>query len=369
MHVLFVLVLAQNFQPTTLATDLKGGYQVLAADLNKDGHPDLLALAMGLEQLNWFENPGAPGKPWKRHTLLSNIRSPVNAAALDTDGDGIPEILLAHEFSNIPDRAKGIVSLLTHDGDPDRPWPRKDIDAIPTSHRIRIANGAFINAPLSDPKTAPPDYRGKIPLTAYPRPNLKPTLINDQDSGVMHGLSVYDFNVDGRDDLLTASFNGIALLTAKKDGTYSRRILHAGNSQPWPKSGSSEITVAKAAGKKFLAAIEPWHGNELVVYTPKGKTYTRTVLEAKLNEGHALLSVDLDSDGNDEVVYGSRKGDLTLRYVRYDMAAKAWKIISILDGKIATSSCATADFNGDRRPDLACIGGSTQNLILFENLP
>lgn len=369
MNALLLLFLAQNFQPTTLATDLKGGYQVLAVDLNKDGHVDLIALAMGLDHLDWFENPGGSGKPWKRHVMLANVQLPVNVAALDLDGDGIPEILLAHDFSNIPARAKGIVSLLTHVGDPSGIWSRKDIDAIPTSHRIRVANGAFINAPLSDPKTTPPEYRGKVPLTAYPKQGLKPTLINDEDSGVMHGLNVFDFNSDGRDDLLTASFNGISLLLSKKDGSYSRRVLHPGNPAPWPKGGASEITLARAAGKKFLATIEPWHGNEFVVYTPKGKTYTRTVLEGNLNEGHAVLSVDLDGDGNDEVVYGSRKGDVTLRYVRYDKSSKQWKIHSILDGKIATSACATADFNGDRRPDLACIGGSTANLILLENRP
>jgi len=369
MHSLLLLLMAQNFQPTTIATDLRGGYQVLAVDLNNDGHIDLIGLAQALDHLDWFENPGAKGKEWKRHTLATGLNQPINVAAMDTDGDGIPEILLAHDFSNVPSRFKGTISLLTHDGSPDREWKRREVDAIPTSHRLKAANGAFINAPLSDPKTTPPEYRGKIPLTAYPAKTLKPMLINDEDSGVMHGLHIDDFNGDGRADILTASFNGIALLEAQKDGSYKRRILHVGNEQAWPKSGSSDVTVARAAGKKFLATIDPWHGNEFVIYTPQGKSYERKVMESALNEGHTVLAVDLDGDGDDEIVYGSRKGEVTLRYVRFDRKAKVWKMHSILDGKIATSSCVTADFNKDGRPDLACIGGSTQNLIVFENRP
>lgn len=44
------------FVEHTIAGDLKGGYQVVVADLNHDGRPDLIALASGLHELLWFEN-------------------------------------------------------------------------------------------------------------------------------------------------------------------------------------------------------------------------------------------------------------------------------------------------------------------------
>jgi hypothetical protein len=50
-----------RFHETTLGRGLKGGYQVIAADLNKDGKPDLIALASGMPELVWFENPS-----WER---------------------------------------------------------------------------------------------------------------------------------------------------------------------------------------------------------------------------------------------------------------------------------------------------------------
>src|SRR5437667_8900798 len=55
-----------RFEPHEVATALTGGYQVIAADLNRDGKPDLIALASNLPELVWFENPS-----WTRHVLAS----------------------------------------------------------------------------------------------------------------------------------------------------------------------------------------------------------------------------------------------------------------------------------------------------------
>ena len=83
-----------EFREHTIATDLTGGYQVVACDVNHDGKPDLIALASGMTELVWYENP-----TWERHVIARNLPRMINLAAWDTDGDGIPEIVLAHEFS------------------------------------------------------------------------------------------------------------------------------------------------------------------------------------------------------------------------------------------------------------------------------
>src|SRR5262249_29638654 len=124
-----------KFIEHTIATDLRGGYQVVVADINHDGKPDLIALASGLNELVWFENPG-----WRKHTLVGNVSRMINCAAWDIDGDGIPEIALAHEFANDPAKSVGILSLLKHRGDPSQPWEMTEIDRLSTSHRLRWAN-------------------------------------------------------------------------------------------------------------------------------------------------------------------------------------------------------------------------------------
>jgi hypothetical protein len=38
------------------------------------------------------------------------------------------------------------------------------------------------------------------------------------------------------------------------------------------------------------------------------------------------------------------------------------------DGGIAAADCKIEDFTGDGRPDITCIGASTGNIKLYENL-
>src|SRR5260221_6923001 len=79
-----------EFVAHEIGTGLRGGYQVVIADLNKDGRPDIIALASGVPDLVWYENPG-----WQRHVLAAEQSQLINTAAYDIDGDGIPELAVA----------------------------------------------------------------------------------------------------------------------------------------------------------------------------------------------------------------------------------------------------------------------------------
>ena len=45
-----------HFREHVIADDLKGAYQMVAEDLNRDRRPDLIALASNMSDLVWFEN-------------------------------------------------------------------------------------------------------------------------------------------------------------------------------------------------------------------------------------------------------------------------------------------------------------------------
>src|SRR5262249_30150937 len=159
---------------------------LIAVDLNKDKKPDLIALASGMRDLVWFENP-----TWERHVLASGLNRMINVAPLDANGDGIPELLVAHEFANVAKNSIGIVSLLESDGDPRKPWKVREIDRLTTSHRMRFirlkGSTGIINAPLTGAKAEPPDYRDHVPIVMYRPPEWKREPVDDSISGVMHG--------------------------------------------------------------------------------------------------------------------------------------------------------------------------------------
>jgi hypothetical protein len=359
-----------KFTERTIATDLRGGYQVVATDINRDGKPDLIALASGMNELVWFENPG-----WRRRALAVSISRAINCAAWDIDGDGIPEIALAHEFANDPARSVGVVSLLKHKGDPAQPWEMTEIDRLSTSHRLRwmdiYGNGkkVLLNAPLAGAMVKPPDYRGAVPLVFYRPGSWKREVISEELEGVLHGGSITDWDKDGREEILVASFLGIDLLSFGKNKQWRRSRLANGNPDPAPKSGSSEVAVGKLGKDRFLCAIEPWHGNQVVVYRQEKQAWRRQVIDATLNDGHTLLTADLNLDGRDEIIAGYRgQGRSVYLYSAEDSMGSRWPRQILDDGGIAAAGCAVADLNGDGRPDVACIGSATANLKWYENL-
>ncbi len=354
---LLPLIADAELRPRPIANDLKGGYQVLAADVNHDGKLDLIAVASGQSELVWYENP-----TWQRHVIAGNLKGMINAAYLDD------KIVLASAFASDARRSIGIVSLLTPNGDPTQPWNIREIDRLTTSHRLRWAdidgNGkkVLINAPLTGATAEPPEYHGRVPLVFYRPGDWKRETIGDANEGVQHGLFITDWDGDGRDDILTGSFSGIDLYqwSGRK---WKRTAIAKGSPLPCPKCGTSDVTVGKLGKERFLAAIEPWHGNEVAVYRRNGKLWTRTVIENSLVQGHTIITVDLDNDGRDEIVAGYRGNGGSVLIYRAD-ARGGWSK-TVLDTAIPANACAVADLNGDGRPDLACIGGAL--LKWYEN--
>jgi FG-GAP-like repeat len=344
-----------HFTAHTVAEGLTGGYQVIIADMNHDGKPDLIALASGLRELSWYENPG-----WQKHVIVSDIKQPINVAVVRIGSDGVPVLALAHEFSPNAARSVGIVSILEHKGDT---WTRTDIDKLPTSHRLRMFNGLLVNAPLTNADAKAPDYRGAIPLVAYKPGDWKRQLITDADDGVLH--CIYPVDWDGKEVLLTASFQGVHLIRANKDGTFQRTKLTAGSPEPWPKSGASDVAVGHLGKQRFLATIEPWHGNEVAVYTERDGGWAREVIDGALVDGHTLVVADLDGNGRSVILAGYRGKGASVNLYRFD--GKAWVKSVLDDGGMAGAGCAVGDLNGDGRLDIACIGTSTANLKWYEN--
>jgi hypothetical protein len=356
-----------RFGAHTIATDLAGGYQVVACDVNGDGKIDLIALASDMTDLVWFENPG-----WQRHVIAGNLPHMINLAAWDLDGDGIPEIALAYGFSMNAAKSAGRVAILHHQGDPRQPWSVKEIDRIPTSHRLRWADidgsgkKVLIDAPLTAADARAPEYYGHVPLVYYRPDDWRRRIIGTAEQGIVHGIFVTDWDGRGRDSVLIGSFLGIHLYRFE-NGAWTRTEIAKGDPAPWPKSGTSDIAVGHLAGERFLAAIEPWHGNQVVVYRKRHGQWSREVIDDTLLDGHTIEAVDLDHDGSDEIVAGFRGKPFGVNIYKFD--GHKWQRQVLDRGDMSAASCAVADLNGDGRPDVACIGSATHNLKLYQNLP
>jgi aldos-2-ulose dehydratase/isomerase family protein/VCBS repeat protein len=359
---------ATEFVAHEISTGLRGGYQVVIADLNKDGKPDIIAVAQGLPELLWFENPG-----WQRHVLAGEQAQLINVSAYDIDGDGIPELAVEQGFTTSTKTSKGIISILTHGADVTQPWTVKEIDRVPTAHRLRWidADGSgrkmLVMAPLIGMDSTAPDYRTPVPIYFYRAPDWKRELLTDSFTGLIHGIEPMPWEGSKGQVLLSAGFMGI-YLHRFADGKWTPTEMSKGDPDPWPKSGASDIALGRLGAQKFVATIEPWHGNQIAIYKPNGSAWPRQMIDDTITDGHTIVTIDLDGDGRDEVIVGQRGGARSLILYSASADGASWTRRVIDEGGMAGAGCAAADLNGDKRVDIACIGTATANLKWYENV-
>jgi hypothetical protein len=356
-----------QFVEHTIATDLPGGYQVVVFDLNQDGKPDLIALASGMAELVWYENPH-----WQRHIIAGGFSQMINLAIFNSGAH--PIIVLASDFSSEAKNSQGTVWVLEPGSDVRGHWNKREIDRLPTSHRLRLADidglgrKVIINAPLTASQASSPDYRGHVPLVYYSPGEWKRRLIGDENEGVMHGIFVTDWEGDGKDEILSASFSGIHRYQLNSDGRWLRTEISRGDPAPWPKCGSSDVAVGQLKGRRFLCSIEPWHGHQVAFYREEAGTWIRQIIDDSLVEGHTIVAADLNGDGDDEIIAGYRgSGGGVYIYTAQEDQRLPWIRRELDKGNIAAASCVVADLNGDGKPDIACIGSATANLKWYEN--
>ena len=356
-----------RFVAHEIATGLRGGYQTVAADLNKDGRLDLIAVASGIPELVWFENPS-----WTRHVLASGFAGLINVAAADLDRDGIPEIAVAHGFSTRPEQSAGIVSLLTHRADPRQPWSVREIDRVATSHRLRwfaTSRGELflVNSPLAGAMSRQPDYAGPTPIYFYRAPDWKRETLTDAEQGVVHAVEPLLWDEETGLALLSAGFLGVHQYRFV-NGRWMRARVVAGDPAPAPRGGASEIAIGRLGPSRYLATVEPWHGNQVVIYRPSGREWLRDVIDTTVVDGHTLVVADLDGDRRDEVIVGQRGGSRSLWVYTPDETGTVWSRGTIDSGGMAGAGCVAADLNDDGLIDVACIGSATANLKWYQNM-
>jgi aldos-2-ulose dehydratase/isomerase family protein/VCBS repeat protein len=359
-----------DFVAHDIDASFRGGYSAAVADFNKDGKIDVIANSLQNPELAWYENP-----TWERHVIVSDTPQIVNQAMADIDGDGIPEVAFQSGFAMQAANSPGLNWIAKSGGNPKQPWKVEKIDQFPTSHHVAWLDLAgdgkkeLLMAPLIGEQSLAPTYdQDKASVFWYSPKDWKRHVVAADIPGIIHRVRPVKWDAGSRDQFLVASFEGIALYRPTGSGDsmkFQKQLISRGHEEKAPRLGASDVGVGKQDGKRFLASVEPWHGNEVVIYTEKDGAWMRRVIFDKVTSGHEIAVVDLNGDGRDDIVANdnsrvtSQNPNATpgvhVFYAPADAASGTWEYRRIED-KLAMNGCVAADINGDGRPDLVCTG-------------
>ncbi|HEY1187746.1 MAG TPA: VCBS repeat-containing protein [Gemmata sp.] len=391
-----------KFKTQEIDTGLKIGYAVITTDIDGDKKPDIVVVDQ--HKIVWYQNPGTPGAGWKKFTILDGKTRPDNVcvAAIDIDGDGLPELVVGAAWKPFDTANAALLVWLKRGKVATDEWTMHELPCDePCVHRVRCfdidgdGKPEIVHVPLmgrgSSAKGLWTDGKPvrivalKVPAKEpEKKENWKPTVLSEE-LNVCHNFALLGHSAAGgraMTGVLVTSYDGVHVL--RGDGTnWSVNKIGAGNQDnPKGSRGASEIKpgqVGKAA--RVIATIEPWHGNQVVTYTPKPGTlqWERHVIDEQLRWGHAVWFADLDGDGADELVIGVRDdpnpklGDTfkERRGVRVykctDGKGAKWDRTIIEGGGVAVEDLTVADLDGDGKPDIIAVGRATGNARIYWN--
>jgi hypothetical protein len=360
-----------KFRVQEIDHSLTIGYAVSLVDINADGKPDIVVVDK--DRVIWFENP-----TWKLRTITQGKTALDNVciAPMDIDGDGKVDLALGAGWKFGDTKTPSTLQWLRRGRTLDEPWEIFPIKyEEPTLHRMRWmhlhgADNCLVTVPLlgrgSTKEKNWSEAGVKIEVRTIPTDPTTPLWPVESFQTELHVAH----NFCGIDDseLLVASYEGINEIV---NGKIKRHVSISDQSNTDAARGASEIRIG-FIGKRltYLAAIEPFHGNHVVVYTQTApaEDFTRHVIDDHLTWGHALACADIDVDGDDELIVGIRDsgpGDAKSGVRIYD--PPNWTKQELDPGGVAVEDLAVADLNGDGKPDIVACGRATKNVRVYWN--
>jgi hypothetical protein len=335
---------ANSFEMVVIDPDQAGDCKA-AADIDRDGYPDLIVGGMPKEKLTWYRYPD-----WtKGNIATANKEFSTDCAVGDVDGDGDIDLVA-------PDGGKGNNLVWLENAvsktDPTAPaaWKRHEVGAM----------SGFIK----DVELADYDHDGRLDIAVRNREEVavffqtaagRWTRVVVPDVPLAsEGMASGDVDGDGFVDLIAygAWVRNPGKEHAHDGGAW--RTYAIGDVSPAFKAtvadidgdGRNDVLFSSSERTADVAWFTPVAGD------PKGK-WTKHVITQNVERAHTLQVADVDGDGDNDVVYGqmhTSKSKLLVIAYNLDGKGSAWRRVVI--GATGLHNGVIVDIGNDGLPDI-----------------
>ncbi|CAF1050778.1 unnamed protein product [Rotaria sp. Silwood1] len=377
--------------------NLDDGYWIETFQLDDQTPVGFVAFGLGRGELKVYPNPYTNTEKTKPFQIQKLI-TPNGMTQADISGDGFQDIVACFDYGNTIidfNPNGGYIVWLENPGKKNstEPWKRHYVGRSATMHRLKIGHFTqtkrweIIGLPIVN---GPFDVPVPVLLCGQPDNLLNATAwdcetIDEEFFHLIHDATM--FKVDSLDQLLIASREGLSWLYYNENSRewIIEKIADGEQEEKQQTNyyGSGGVAIGKVGSDTFayIAAIEPFHGNVISVYTKTANNsltqvqWQRHVLDVyghpnENGEGtaHYVVCADFDKDGDDEFLValrGPTPYEGVFYYKPIDLSRGLFAKWQISD--VSAARIALADFDNDSFIDFATVGYYVLGYYLANN--
>jgi hypothetical protein len=347
---------APAFTKNLIEPGAVGANSVFPVDLDGDSDTDLLFA--GFRSISWRENTGAPPPEFPEHVIASRTEETHAVHAADVDSDGNMDVISASSAGE------------------EVAWYENDGATPPgfVEHPVSVGGDSAEGVHAADV-----DGDGDLDILSASTPDDR-IVWYENDGGVVPGFVEHlldfpganavfsaDVNGDGHVDILgaAASLNKIAWY--ENDGavppSFVERVIASSSEEDeadFQAVGVRAITAADLDGDgdtDVLAASAgddtiAWYQNAPDPVVPANRVFTENVITDNADVATSVAAVDVDGDGDLDVLAGSFADSLLAWYENDGAVPPTFTPHGVANSPASLTSVAAADIDGDSQVDL-----------------